>query len=449
MSRKTKIIVSVVALLVIAGAAGVFALRSQGSGPEVDTAKVTRQRLDVTVSASGDVVTGIASDLYAPTATTIDTIYVSDGATVTAGDKIAQLDTTGLETQLASAKAQLSSAKAQYDNAGTAGGVADVDAAKAGVRAANAQLSAANAQLSAARAAQAQAKDAYTAAAKVYPSGSPTVTAALTATKQADAGVASAKAGVASAKAGVASAKAGLSKAKSAAPASSKAAAAAALEAANSAVDAAQDAIDKCTLVAPIDGRVVYNAMSASLTGDGDKPKEGSSVTPQSAPFSVIDLSALSFEADVDEADVERVKAGLGAEISLDALPGVTITTSVTRIDPVAKTTSTGGTVFVATLPVEGVADRDVYVGMKGDATIKLSSTGEAITIPIEALFSEGGTDFAYVVKAGTLQKTELVVGATTDTEVEVTSGLEPGQVVALSGTTQYTDGMSVRVQGQ
>jgi len=45
------------------------------------------------------------------------------------------------------------------------------------------------------------------------------------------------------------------------------------------------------------------------------------------------------------------------------------------------------------------------------------------------------------------LVKTTITVGATTDTEVEVLKGLEAGDVVALSGPTQYTDGMTVRVK--
>jgi multidrug efflux pump subunit AcrA (membrane-fusion protein) len=58
---------------------------------------------------------------------------------------------------------------------------------------------------------------------------------------------------------------------------------------------------------------------------------------------------------------------------------------------------------------------------------------------------SEGGTDYVYVLAAGKLKKTEITVGATTDTEVEVLDGLAEGDVVALSGATQYTDGMAVR----
>ena len=449
MSRKTKIIVGIAALLVVGGAVAYFTLGSKGSGPEIDTAKVTRQRLDVTVSASGDVAAGVYADVFVPAPSTIDQIFVTDGDTVKAGDRIATIDDGQLALAVSQAKAALASARAQAANAGaTAPSAKDVAAAKAGVSAANSQLTAAKAGLSAARVAADAATDAYDAARLVLPSDSPTLTALYTSKKQADAGVASAKAGVKSAEAGVRSAEAALSKATSADPASTKSAASAGVAAAQKAYAEALSSLDKATLVSPIDGVVVFNAMSASLTGDGDKPAEGSSVTPAVAPFTVVDLSALRFDAEVDEADIDRVKAGLAADVTLDAFAGTTFATTVARVDPAAKTTSTGGTVFVAQIPLTDL-DKQVLLGMKGDATIKVSSTGEAVTIPVEALFSEGGTDYVYVVDAGKLQKTEITAGATTDTDVEVASGLAPGQVVALSGSTQYTDGMSVRVKGQ
>jgi hypothetical protein len=84
---------------------------------------------------------------------------------------------------------------------------------------------------------------------------------------------------------------------------------------------------------------------------------------------------------------------------------------------------------------------------MKGDATVEVSSQGAALTIPVEALFSEGGTDYVYVLKDGKLNKVEITVGATTDTEVEVLDGLSEGDVVALSGSTQYTDGMPAQAK--
>jgi hypothetical protein len=91
--------------------------------------------------------------------------------------------------------------------------------------------------------------------------------------------------------------------------------------------------------------------------------------------------------------------------------------------------------------------DVSVLLGMKGDAKIEVSALPDAITIPVEALFNENGKNFVYLVENGKLKKTDVTVGATTDTDVEVTKGVEPGQTVALSGATQFTDGMTIRVK--
>ena len=60
MSRRAKIIAAVVALVVVGGVAAYFAFGSQGSGPEVETATVTKQELAVTVTASGKVESGVS-----------------------------------------------------------------------------------------------------------------------------------------------------------------------------------------------------------------------------------------------------------------------------------------------------------------------------------------------------------------------------------------------------
>ncbi|MDZ4168388.1 MAG: efflux RND transporter periplasmic adaptor subunit [Coriobacteriia bacterium] len=460
MSKRTKIILGVVALVVIIGAAAFAFVGSQGSGPEIETAEVQSKTLAVTVTASGKVEAGISADVFPPVPGTLDVIYVSDGETVTAGTKIAQMDTESLELQVTQAKAGLSAARAQLANVSATGGSsADVRAAKSAVNAASKQLtaaksaqSAASSQRNAAKLQWENASDAYDAAKLVYPSNSPTLSV-LAATeaqaeagyRQATAGVSQASAGVSQAQAGLDAARAQLARAQGADPASQRAAAEAGVRQAAAALNVAEDTLDKATFTAPIDGVVIFNAPGAAV-GAGAPPTEGSAVSPQAAPFSVVDLGALKFTAEVDEADIDRVKPGMKVIVTLDAFPGEEFISTVTRINPAAQPTATGGTVFEVEVLLEDTGS-DILLGMKGDADIEVSSRGSALTIPVEALFSEGGTDYVYVVVDSTLTKTEITVGATTDTEVEVLEGLEEGAVVALSGSTQYTDGMTVRIK--
>lgn len=494
MSKRGRIIAAVVALVVVGAIVAFIALGASGGGPEIETAQVTEQELAVTVTASGKVEAGIRADLYPPTQGIIDELYVSDGATVTTGTEIAKLDTEPLELQVAQAQAGLSAARAQLTAVDAqAPGSADLSAARANVEAAsqahkaakqqlkavkdqapsNEQIAAAEAATRAAKSAYDNAKAAYETAAAVSPdpSSDPTVTALAAARDQAYAGYLAAKsqesqlkgfdlsAAKAQAEAAVdqtyaawKSAEAQLARLKSGDTETQRRAAIAAVDQASKALRAAEAALDDATFVAPIDGIVIFNspgaaaaaASGASGSGTGGIV-EGSAVSPASAPFSVVDLNALKFTAEVDEAEVDRVKEGMKVNISLDSFPGEEIASTVMRVNPVAQPTATGGTVFQVEIPLEDTG-KDILIGMKGDAEIEVSSRGGAITIPVEALFSEGGTDYVYVVEDSKLKRTEITVGATTDTEVEVLSGLEAGATVALSGATQYTDGMQVKV---
>ena len=497
MTKRGRIIAAVIGLVIVAGVVAAVALRSQGTGPEVETAVVTQQELAVTVTASGRIDSGVRADIYPPAQGTIEEVLVSDGETVTAGTEIARMDTTPFELQVAQARAGLSQAQAQLAAVNAqAPGQADLDAAQANVdatykayRAAKVQAASVStqgpsqAQLEAARASTAAAWAGYQEASRGYtiavsfspaPSSDATVAAAAAARDQAYAAYlgaraneqqlrstdlaaaqAQANAGVQQAYAAWKGAQAQLEQLRSGDVASQRLAAEAGVAQASEALSVAEQALEDATFTAPIDGIVVFNSPAAAAAaaaaagggasaGGGSEIGEGSAVSPASAPFSVIDLDALKFTAEVDEVDISRVEDGMAADVMLDAFPGEVFESEVIRVNPVAQPTATGGTIFEVELQMNR-AGENILIGMKGDADIEVSSREGALTIPVEALFSEGGTDYVYVVENDRLRRTEITVGATTDTEVEVIEGLESGQRVALSGATQYTDGMQVR----
>lgn len=501
MSKKTRIIAGIVALVALGAAVAIAVTVSSQSGPEIETARAAEQELAVTVTASGRVDRGVSADVYPPAAGVLEEIAVSEGETVTAGQTIARLDPAPFELQLAQAQAGLSQARAQRaaidDQAPSQSEItaarAQVAAAERAYQAACAQADAVDsqtpsqAQLAAASAATRAAKAGYDTALRAYnglvavsaqPSIDSTVAAAAAARDQAYAAYlgarsqeealrntslaaarSQAQAGVDQAYAALQGARAQLDRLTSTDVSAQRTAADDAVAQAVEAVSAAQRALDEATLVAPIDGVVLFNSAAgaagaaaaaaggASTGADEGKPSEGAAVGPQAPPFTVVDLDALKFVAEVDEADISRIETGMPAVITLDAFSGESFETTVNRIRPAAQPTATGGTVFAVDLPLEDTG-AGILLGMRGDADIEVSSVGSAVTVPVEALFSEGGTDYVYVVRDGRLDKTTITVGATTDTRVEVLDGLSPGQEVALSGSTQYTDGMAVRASG-
>jgi len=423
-SRTIKIIIAVVVIVVLVGAAAYFVIKSRGSGPQITTATVSQTTLGVTVSASGNVAAGVRTDIYPPLAGTLGKVYVKNGLPVKAGQKLAVMDTAPLKLAVKQARAALKQAQSGLVT------VKDAVPTSLELKAARASVCAAEESLDAARAAYDAAKD-------------PPPPAVATA-----ASVESAEASVKSARAAVLNAKVNVQKLEKAQNVSAaQAAAEAAICSAQAAYDVAVANLDAATIAAPITGTVFLNPTGvAGADLKTPLPTAGAGVTPAVAPFSVAALNATVFTAQVDEADIDRVKVGMTADVTLDAFPGETFHTKVVNINPAAQPTATGGTIFEVNLALENTG-KTILLGMKGDSTVHVSSIKGALTIPVEALFNENGNNFVYKVVNDKLVQTNITVGATTDTQVGVLQGLKAGDVVALSGPTQYTNGMSVRVK--
>jgi multidrug efflux pump subunit AcrA (membrane-fusion protein) len=134
--RKAKVIAAVTGVLVIAGAVAAFAISNAGVS-SVQTAEVTKGNLSVSVTASGDVKATSRVDVYPPTAGTLASVEVTEGAVVHAGQVLAVMDTAPIEVQVAQADAAYAAAVAQRNAAtATMPGATERQAAQAAVDAA-------------------------------------------------------------------------------------------------------------------------------------------------------------------------------------------------------------------------------------------------------------------------------------------------------------------------
>lgn len=506
MSKKLKTVIALVAVLAI-GAAGVAFAVSASDLTEVQTDRVVAEDLAVVVAASGAVEADGRTAVYPPTTGTLASLEVAEGDEVTAGQVLAVMDTAPIEIQIAQAKAAYESAIAQR-NAITAQapGSADLKAAQAGVDAAwsayqlaNAAYEAAQAGLGApsasditqAQAAVALAQGAYDTAKSAYdsfytnvylPAPEPrdatlesTLAALALARSQAQASLLDAQTALAALvaaqdnSAAVAQAKIARDQAYAAylAAASQRDALAkasnvsAALSAANAGVAAAEsalayanDTLARAEIVAPVGGVVLFSGSSSTsmLAGaglglggsSGSALTVGSSVSPAAAPFEIVSFDALAFTAQVDETDIVRVEPGMNAVVSLDGIGDREFTAAVDRIGRESVTTPTGGTAFEVRLTFEP-GDAQVLLGMNGSVEIQVETIGDAVTMPVEALFEDGGTNYAYRVVDGRARRTEIEVGRITETRVELLGGLAEGDTVIVSGVAKLADGDRVK----
>jgi len=424
-----KIIAAVVALLVVGGVVAGVAFSAQSGAPQITVAKATSETLGVVVTASGKVEAAVRSDVYPPNIGTLQTIEATDGATVKAGDVIAVMDTGPFELQVQQAYAGVRGAYAQLEavNKGVPAAI-ERCAAAAGVTAANTSYSAAH-----------EAYTGFLAAYKAAPApAKPSMEATLTQLKIAND----------SAYAGLLNAKSGQSQlSRVARVAAARASANASIDSANYALRVAKSTLSKATLTAPTDGVVIFNPIGTpGAEGSVPKASAGAAVAPQAAPFTVVRLGSINFNAQVDEADVDKVRNGMKAKISLDAFPSDSFEGTVETVRSTAIQTTTGGIAFPVLVKIDPKA-KNLLLGMSGSVDIEVNAVPDALTVPIEAILDESGKKFVFVVEGTKVKKVEVTTGSLTDTRAEIVKGLKAGDSVATNKLSELKDGMSVRVQ--
>ncbi|MPN37041.1 hypothetical protein SDC9_184557 [bioreactor metagenome] len=152
----------------------------------------------------------------------------------------------------------------------------------------------------------------------------------------------------------------------------------------------------------------------------------------------VFDLSQLTFDLNVDELYIGKVKVGQTVEITADALEGQTFTGRVDKININGNTVS-----GVTTYPVTVVVDDpgDLLPGMNVSADIIVEHASNVLCIPVDAVQrgnvvlvpGEGAYDQkGQLVDFTKLQRVEVTLGRNDSDYIEVLTGLNEGDAVVI-----------------
>ncbi|HEV8239656.1 MAG TPA: efflux RND transporter periplasmic adaptor subunit [Thermoanaerobaculia bacterium] len=162
----------------------------------------------------------------------------------------------------------------------------------------------------------------------------------------------------------------------------------------------------------------------------------------------LVDMSSLEFEVDVNEAYINRVRPGQPAEGVLDAYPDWRIAAHVITIVPTADRQKATVMVRIAIdvkdpriLPDMGVKVSFVEPQRAG------APVQRAVTVPKSALRREGEQDVVLVVNGeGRLERRAVQVAETVGDTAKLTAGLSPRERVVVDGLATLKEGDRVRV---
>ena len=166
---------------------------------------------------------------------------------------------------------------------------------------------------------------------------------------------------------------------------------------------------------------------------------------PAGAPvFSIVDLDVVHVRVAVPEADVGAISTGASAAITVPSLGDSAFAGKVRLVgvaaDPVART-------FAVEIAVPN-ADHRLKAGMVAEASITTPQSIRRLTVPGAAVVrdAEGATQlFIYAANEKRVHARRVTVGTIVGTEVEITSGLEPGELVVVGGQQRLREGMAAR----
>ena len=144
----------------------------------------------------------------------------------------------------------------------------------------------------------------------------------------------------------------------------------------------------------------------------------------------------------VPEDSAARVRSDAPIAVTLDAHPKMTLSAKIARIYPdIDRTTHTR--------TVDAVIDGDVALapGMFARLKLTLASAPEALTVPAGAVVRRGESPIVYVIaRDGVAKERKVELGLQDEGRVQIVSGLQAGERVAVGGHNRLRDGKKVRV---
>ena len=169
--------------------------------------------------------------------------------------------------------------------------------------------------------------------------------------------------------------------------------------------------------------------------------------------LTIADLNSMIINAQVNQADVPRLKIDEAVEVAIEAVAGLRVTGVVERISPQAtiKNNIKG---FAARIVLKNVDPR-VRPGMTANVKIPVASADNVTAAPLASVFTEKNQDsgqmerFVYVQQGDAFEKRNVKVGVSDFFYAEIQEGLSAGEVVSLELPKEEREKKARQLAGQ
>jgi RND family efflux transporter MFP subunit len=197
--------------------------------------------------------------------------------------------------------------------------------------------------------------------------------------------------------------------------------------------------------LAAAEKQLAYTVVTAPFAGVvSDRPiSAGDVVQPGTALYSVVDPSSLQLEAAIPAEQLGALKVGSPVDFRITGYADRTFRGLISRINPSADPTTRQVKVY-AEIPNTG---NTLVTGLYAEGRVE-SESRVGLTLPGGAIDRRMAKPAVLVVREGKVARVDVTLGLIDDKEqkVEVTAGVQPGDVVLLGAAQEIAPGTPVRL---
>ncbi|GGZ20282.1 MULTISPECIES: efflux RND transporter periplasmic adaptor subunit [Shewanella] len=195
-------------------------------------------------------------------------------------------------------------------------------------------------------------------------------------------------------------------------------------------MDRYQGNLSQMEIIAPHDGLFVYQA-----GWDGAFPVVGDMIW-SGFPIGILpDTSVMQARVYVLESEAVGLAIGKQATVTLDAYPERPFSGTVTQVDALAKPKDRDSPVnyFQFTISLDQTLPAIMQPGRQVNAKVQVLDLNDVLTVPNQALFQKDGRYWVFLKQGGGFVRRDVTPGHRSLNRTEITAGLNPGDVIALT----------------
>ncbi len=218
------------------------------------------------------------------------------------------------------------------------------------------------------------------------------------------------------------------------------------VRAADAAVTVARQDLDNCTVRAPFAGVVVSKD---AQRGEMVSPISAGGGFTRTGIATIVDMTSLEIEVDVNESYIAKVAPGQRVEAALDAYPDWKIPARVRTVIPTADRQKATVKVRIAfdALDPRILPDMGVKVAFLAEPQPGPGRAPAGVLIPRDAVRAAEGKPSVFVVREGRLERRAVSLGSARGDDVEIVSGAVEGDQVVVGGPPELREGARVEVK--